>query len=145
MSTQQSINNCVSRIEKQLNSLTPNIELVHTELGFLDKLISLEMNGIVVDTSGLKVQPVRDEVTPGLPKYPKGTVIVIMHDSATKVEEETIISQLRKDQDWESESYYVIKFNDIEKGYEASPYKPSAESTSKYTLHTGEEAYLIKI
>ncbi len=145
MSTQQSINNCVSRIEKQLNSPNPNLELVNTELGFLDKLISLDMNGIVVDTSGPKVQPVRDEVIPGLPKYPKGTVIVIMHDSTTKVEEEKIISRLRKDPDWESEGYYVIKFNDIEKGYDLSPYKPGAESTSKYTLHTGEEAYLIKI
>lgn len=142
MSTQQSINNCVSRIEKQLNSKNPNLEVVHTELGFLDKLISLDMNGITIDASGPK-SPKEDKNNSSLVQNVEMGDVIIFTDINTNIE--NFKKVLRDDKDWWSVNYKEHISEDPNEAYLASPFQQYASRTSKYTLATGEIAYLIRV
>lgn len=146
MSTQQSINKCVSRIESHLNSKNPDLNIVHAELRFLDSLSGLARNGIEVDTSGPKDAKEEDTTNRTAIKFPKGTVLVLMGYSGNREEQESkMLSHLKNDIDWKADIYKVGFVDNPSKEYYEFISRNPVDRSSKYTLHSGEIAYLIKI
>lgn len=145
MSTQNSINDCVSRIETHLKSLNPNLELAYTEMRFLEILTSMKLNNIEVG-DGPKSH--HHEILRNAIITP-GTVLIYLEskNSLQREEEESekVISYLKKDLDWNSENYEVIFADNPEESFRKMKNSVSVARSSKYTLHTGEIAYLIKI
>ena len=147
MNTQKKLRNCVSRIEALLTTAThPDFGLIEKELSFLDRLILMSMNDVEIEGEkvGRAVQVEED-----INIYPSGTVIIIIpgsgfadiKDALTKKFEKV----LREDQDWISENYVSIFSDNIEESFAAWKQEVNYSKTSRYTLNSGETAYLIKV
>lgn len=145
MSTQNSINDCVSRIEAHLKSPNPKLDLVHAEMNFLQVLNSMLSNDIEVgDGPKCQEQKISKSVD-----GPSGTVIICLENQKNvplEVEEDIKFRKvLRNDLDWASENYKTTFSHNPEETFNKLKESVKIEHSSKYTLPTGETAYLIKI
>lgn len=145
MTVELAIKKCVERIEKHITSVSPQIQIINCELSFLDKLSALAANGVELPSG----EPVNENPSTPIDEnvnFSEGTVLVFMKSGRGAVEAESkMLYMLNQDSDWKSENYRVSLTDDPEETYNSHWRKVNASRTSKYTLHTGEIAYLIKI
>lgn len=146
MTVELSIKRCIERIEKHVTSISPQIQIINCELLFLDKLTSLSMNGIELPDAEPSDKTPSNPINEEDENITEGTVLIFLKSGKGSSESETkILYVLSQDPDWQGKNYKVIFTENPEETYNSHWRKVNASRTSKYTLHTGEVAYLIKI